>query len=351
MRQSPLPLSAAVLQSVLLACSPVSDPRVVMEPDLRPPMVEGIRPIGPGQIELSFDEEASVALEKVRIEPELSLRQVPPPGMTLVLGVEDQVPGRQYCIEATARDARGNSVTFAADFRGFNPSVPAAVINEFTPRGSGNHPDLVEIALLSDGDMGGVAFYLGSPGSHDGRLVFPAFPVKKGDFLLIHFTAEREPGAVDETEDRAASRGPCASDTAFDFWMEGCGGLPANNGVLSLWADPGGPVLDGVLYSIRTSASDETYRGFGSAAVLTRAEELSRGGGWAQAEETIRPEDGVSPEGTSGTRTLSRSPTSADTGTAADWHVTPLRGATFGAVNSDGVYVPQKRAGTTAEAP
>jgi hypothetical protein len=335
----------------IMACAPVPDPRTVAMPDLRPPTVEGVRTTGPGEIELAFDEEASVAAEKVRIEPPLCLRQAPTSGKKVVLAVEDQVPGRVYCIEATARDARGNSVSFAADFRGFNPRVPAAVINEFTPRGSGNHPDLVEIVLLSDGDMGGVVFCLGTQGSQEGRLIFPSFPVRKGDFILIHFTEDREPGALDEPGDKTASRGSCSSETAYDFWMEGCGGLSANNGVLSLWSSPGGSILDGVLYSTRTSESDEEYRGFGSAATLARAEELVLSGGWVAAEESIRPEDGVNPEGTSGTRSLSRSSASTDTGSAADWHVTPLRGATFGEVNVDEVYVPRKQANPTARSP
>ena len=343
--------SAAVLLFAVTACSPVPDPRAALDTDLRPPIVEGIRTTGPEELELSFDEEASVAVEKARIEPPLDLLQSSAPARTVVLRVGEQVPGREYCIEATARDARGNSVTFAADFRGFNPRVPAVLLNEFTPRGAGNHPDLVELVLLSDGDMGGVVFHLGTPGNHEGRLIFPSFPVHRGDFILIHFTEVREAGAVDETADKTASRGPCACPTAFDFWMEGCGGLSANNGVLSLYASPGGALLDGTLYSTRTSASDEDYGGFGSAALLARAEELARDGGWVPAQTSIRPEDGVNPEGSSGTRSLSRNSVSADTGTAADWHVTPLRGATFGAGNMDDVYVPRKRTESTGRSP
>ena len=49
-------------------------------------------------------------------------------------------------------------------FYGFNARVPRLLINEFTPRGSGNHPDLVELKTLTAGNMGGVVLYLGYTG-------------------------------------------------------------------------------------------------------------------------------------------------------------------------------------------
>jgi hypothetical protein len=109
---------------------------------------------------------------------------------------------------------------------------------------------------------------------------------------------------------------------------------------LSLYDRPGGLLLDGVLYSNRTSASDSLYRGFGSANTLVRAEELVRAGGWITTEEAVRPEDAVNPEDSTATRSLCRSSDSADSDAAADWHVVPTRGSTFGKANSDERYVP-----------
>ena len=93
-----------------------------------------------------------------------------------------------------------------------------------------------------------------------------------------------------------------------------------------------------MLYSNRTSQSDEGYRGFGSAEMETRAEEIVSAGGWKAAGPRVTPEDAVSPEGSTGTRSLCRSSVSMDTDQAEDWHIVPTRKATFGAENCDEVY-------------
>jgi hypothetical protein len=94
------------------------------------------------------------------------------------------------------------------------------------------------------------------------------------------------------------------------------------------------------MYSNRTSQSDERYRGFGSQEMLARAEELVGDGGWRPAGARVLPEDGVSPEQSTATRSLCRSSGSADTDQAQDWHVVPTRQASFGLENSDEVYAP-----------
>jgi hypothetical protein len=145
---------------------------------------------------------------------------------------------------------------------------------------------------------------------------------------------------VDETTDPAASAGLDSCPTAWDFWVKDGTGLGANNGVVCLCARPGGACLDGVLWSNRTSVSDVRYRGFGSAEVLERAEELARLGGWRPAGARVAPEDGINPEGSTATRSICRRADGADSNTATDWHIVPTRASSFGAANSDEVYEP-----------
>jgi len=71
-----------------------------------------------------------------------------------------------------------------------------------------------------------------------------------------------------------------------------------------------------------------------------------REGAWKIAGDAVRPEDAVSPEGASGTRTICRDSRSRDTDTKSDWHIVPLKGSTFGKDNSDAVYEPRKAAGS-----
>jgi hypothetical protein len=181
---------------------------------------------------------------------------------------------------------------------------------------------------------------VGTPSSFDACLVFPSFEVRRGSFIVVHCRPSGDAAEVDETGDPALSGGLDASPTALDFWLRGCTGLGGNNGVVTLYARPGGPLLDGLLYSNRTSGSDERYRGFGGAETLARAEELVREGGWRVAGTAVAPEDAVNPEGSTATRSLCRSSTSEDTDGKEDWHVVPTRGATFGAENRDDRYEP-----------
>lgn len=332
-------LTLLVLLGVPVACGPVQDPRSA-EADLRPPQLQAIQTLGPAEISVEFDEDAALVADKTRISPALAITEITGPGRQIVIRGETQTPGRLYTLEAEAEDAKGNRASFMADFYGYNGHVPRLLITEFITQGSGNHPDLVELKALTAGDMGGAVLYQGTPSSFDNRIVFPAFAVGEGAFILVHWKPSGDPGEVDETDDMAASKGFDVSDSAWDLWVAGGKGLSGNNGVLSLYDRPGGKCLDGVLYSNRTSQSDELYRGFGSAGTLTRAEELVKDGGWKSAGARVSPEDAVNPEGSTSTRSMCRQSGSADTDTSADWHIVPTRKASFGAENCDEVYAP-----------
>ena len=326
--------------ALLVSCGPLSDSRAA-DVDLIPPHLLSVQSVAPGEISISFDEDAGLTAEKTRISPALAVREVTGPAKCVLLRGQQQEPGLRYLLESEAQDAHGNSSSFAAEFYGFNNRVPRLLINELTPRGSGNHPDLVELKALTAGNMGGVVLYLGSPGSYDARLVFPPFEVAAGSFLVVHLKPSGDPGEVDETTDPAVSTGFDASDTAFDFWMRNSTGLGGNNGVVSVCDRPGGTCRDAILYSNRTAESDELYGGFGSAEMRARAEELAACGAWVPAGPRVSPEDGVNPEGSTGTRSLCRSAASDDSNRARDWHIVPTRRSTIGAVNSDEVYVPK----------
>ena len=324
---------------ILAACGQVSDTRPA-DADLRPPQLQAVSSTGPAQIRVEFDEEASLVPDKTRISPPLAITEITGPGKQIEIRGETQSPGKLYTLEAEAVDAKGNSASFMADFYGYNGRVPGLLINEFTTQGSGNHPDLVELKALHAGDMGGVVLYQGTPGSFDSRIVFPPLDVAEGAFILVHWKPSGDPAEVNETQDMAASKGFDASDSAWDLWVAGGKGLSGNNGVLSLYDRPGGKCLDGVLYSNRTSQSDELYRGFGSAETLARAEELVQAGGWKPAGARVSPEDAVNPDGSTATRSICRQAHAVDTDSAEDWHIVPTRTSSFGAENSDEVYVP-----------
>jgi len=341
--KSNLAMSLFIILSCSMAgvsCGPIAKLKSFSDADLTPPVLVNICSLSPTEIELTFDEQCSAVAEGVKIYPELAISRINTRELAIILTVSSQSPGSEYTVEAVVEDAGGNSLSFLARIYGYNPSIPELLINEFTTRGTGNHPDLVELKILNPGNMGGVTLYQGTPGNWRDRLIFPPFAVAEDNFIIIHFRPEGLPEEINETEAMDLSGGLDASDDAFDFWIAAGTGISGNNGVVSLYGQPKGRIIDGVLYSDRTSESDTAYRGFGTLDALERADELAADHGWIISFDLARPEDAVRPEGSTGTRSICRSSLSTDTDTLADWHIVPTRGATFGYTNSDEIYIP-----------
>ncbi len=290
-------------------------------------------------LSIEFNEEVNTIKDSIRISPDPGIENIQARGNTISIKFSgNQIPGKEYLLEAAVEDIKGNSTGFITPFYGFNPHIPGLCINEFTTQGSGKHPDVVEIFILSDGDMAGVTFYQGIHGNWSSRFIFPSVKVKNGDYILIHTKPRNIPEEKNETVSRTESGGYDASDNAFDFWLAEGKGLSGNNGVLSVFSSPDGSLIDGLLYSNRDSSSDEKYRGFGTARVLYRADELAAALGWKFQNRKISPEDGINPDDSTGTRSICRNSNSEDTDTRDDWHIVPTRGATFGTKNKDEVY-------------
>ena len=332
-------VSLILIALALAGCEPLSEGRDMMVPDLIPPMLLAVRTLSRSAIEISFDEPVRLRAEELSLDPMLAVTSIQCEGSTAVIEAEGQIPGTEYILALTAEDTNRNSIQAIARFYGFNPRVPELKINEFTTRGSSSHPDMVELRVNGDGNMGGVALYQGTPGNFEDRLVFPAFTVREGEFIVVHFKPEGLPEEIDETGAKDQSGGLDASDTAFDFWVRDGSGISGNNGVISLYDRPGGRILDGVLYSNRTSWSDDSYLGFGTRDSMERALELAAEQAWLTELPQVRPEDGINPDGSTSTRSLCRVK-GQDTDSRHDWYIVPTRKASFGEENCDDIYVP-----------
>ncbi len=334
-----IPLLLPFFIMALVSCAPLPDIRSAAIGDLRPPQLAGIVATSARTIELTFDEPATIPADRMFLSPfvEATTGTLASQVVRIELA-EDMKRGSRYLIEAVAQDERGNSLGFIVPVYGFNPDVPCLLINEFITNGTSTHPDIVELAILGDGNLAGVCLADGSPEDWNARIVLPDVDVVAGQFALVHCKPEGIPEEVDETADPSASGGLDSSTTAWDFWLPDGGGLSGNNGVLSLLRVPGGELLDAVIYSNRTSDSDDRYRGFGSTTMMNRVDEIVSLGGWAIELEQARPEDAVDPSDSTSTRSNCRSSGSEDTDGKADWHVVPTRGSTFGLPNRDDVY-------------
>ncbi|MCX7787389.1 MAG: hypothetical protein N2442_06815 [Spirochaetes bacterium] len=320
---------------------PHIEPILIDPATLRPPQLVAIQAGEGNMVELRFDKSAWIDPDSIRIQPALLVRSLEDGNTVCRLYLDGKgIPGKKYTLEARTRDEKGNTSEFLYGFYGFNDRIPRLLINEFITISATTVLTQVEIAVLSDGNMGGVTFYEGTKNVPDKTFLFPPFEVKAGEYILLHFKPEGTPGEIDETTDKKVATGKGASPTAYDFWAQGTGNLSEDNDVLSLYSNPEGKLLDAVLYSSKVFETGMRYNGFGTSAMLEKVLALKEEEGWTFAGTDPYPSDAVNPKGATSRRSICRDSRFTDTNSKSDWHIVPSGSATFGAVNSDAIYIP-----------
>ena len=332
-----------LLTTGCLSCGPLTDLRDFADADLFPPVIENILPVDENSIMLCFNETVQICGDPL-LNPSLGSPVISYEENSLLLRfTEKQRAGTRYVIDAEVSDEKGNRMSFLIPFYGFNPFLPELIINEFTTQGSSTHPDIIEILVTGSGNLAGLWVVEGTTDFPENSTILPDCDVEQGDYLLIHFKPQGIAEEINEnSEELDVSGGLDASPTARDFWVEGGRGLSGNNGVIAVYSAPGGRIMDAVLYSNRTSASDEKYSGFGSRKMLDKALQIVDEGGWFGTGDggAPIPEDGVNPDDSTATRSICRESEPSDTNTKSDWHIVPTSSYSFGGINTDAVYEP-----------
>jgi len=333
-----LPLLFSLI--LLCCCSPKADQRSLLPEDMRPPVFIRTEVNDNRHVTLTFSEPVSLQPGRFTSIPELPLQTSESSGSSLILVFSDDMEaGLEYAFEMTVEDDAGNTHTLLTRIYGFNPRVPELQLNEITTQGSSSNPDKTELLILSEGNTAGVALFEGTIDYWDQMMIFPPVEVAAGDYIVVHFKPSGSPNEVDETE----SKLQCSAEEAtegWDFWLAGGSGLSGNNGVISVYTHNAGTLIDGFLYSNRTSASDQDYRGFGSSSTMNKADQLWEQEGWTAAGRLIAPEDAVNPDDSTATRSMDRMPGAEDTDCAADWFIVDTSQSSFGGENSSQLYVP-----------
>ena len=308
--------------------------------DTTSPSLQSTTVVAERRVEMCFDEPVTVIPGTAQIDNGVTLEASTDTQCGIALTFDTTLkPEVSYTVTIEVQDSSGNSKEVTAQFYGYNSAVASVHINEFTTRGSGNHPDTVELYVVQEGTIGGITLYEGTATQWESRKILPSVVLPTGSYILVHFKPDGIAVEIDETADSAASGGKDAHPDAWDFWVRGESGLSGNNGALTLYNAPDGTLLDAALYTNRTSASDTNYRGFGSAKFMQQVDEIVNSGEWTVPGALARPEDLIYSDNSTATRSLNRSSTSADTNAATDWHTVPTSGYTFGEVNSDEKYV------------
>lgn len=348
-------LLVSLASAVFLACSPPRDLRPDLNADVWPPRLFSAAMVSGDELLLQFDKAVEVVSDSLVVEvhneaeenqqgdEETPAVRVAADGAERVTLTFDRPtrPGIRYSVGAAVEDPQGNSLQLVAFAYGYNERIPELQINEFTTRRSSNHPEIAEILVLSDGNLGGLVVTNGTRSEYIDRFIFPSVEVEAGDYILLHFRPEGEAHEISEFGERIdRSGGLNAQDSARDIWITGAGGLPGNNGVLAIWQHPAGDAIDAVAWTNRTSGSDERYRGFGSTRMERWVDELVSVGAWQTAEPSARPEDLIWIDYSTATRSMNRSPGAPNTRSAEDWHTAPTRGSSWGEENTTEIHVP-----------
>jgi len=331
-----------ILTGLILAagCSMKPDAGLSIRLDLSPPRLLEIRGNTGPEVILLFDEPVFLPVPEIQLDSgERGSAEVIDTTGVRLLPEEELVPGGAYKTSLTVEDRNGNSNHFILQIWGWNPAVPAMLINEFNPEGSGNNPDTIEILFLEDGNTAGAVLYYGSEQHREFRYILPDLSVRKGEFLLIHCRPEGGQEEIDERERKDESGGKLASDSAWDLWLPEDAGLSGRNGILTLYSAPGGALLDGVIYSNRAPDPEDALLGW-TTRTFDAAADLYESGAWRFSDEDISPLEAIRSDYTTGTRSLCRSSASEDTDSSGDWHTVPTGGKTFGEINRDEVFIP-----------
>jgi len=334
-------VSMITLFSVISSCGPLEDYRQFTDRDIQPPLFISMGTLNPNTLELQFSEEISLEPEYLFFDPAVEINSLTVENDTMqILFSEDLEPGSLIKIEISVSDLSGNSLTLISDFYGYNSNLPEIIINEFTTQGSTTNPDKVELRVISGGNTAGMCIYEGIDIEWNQRKILPGMDVLADEYIIIHFKPTGTSEEVDEILSTNTSGGLNVHPDAWDLWVEAGSGLSGNNGTITLFSNPRGILIDGVLYSNRTSSSDESYRGFGSTATMNKADRLIELDGWNSEYDLIAPEDAINPEDSTATRSMCRESLYSDTNYHTDWHIVPTSTATFGEINSDDVYSP-----------
>ena len=332
-------ISVIIIFIIITGCVPLEDYRQFTDRDIYPPVFISMGTLNPTTLELKFSEEIVANTEYLFIDPVIDVSSITVDGNRMKIFFEQSMEaGGLFKIEITVSDRTGNSLTILSDFYGFNSNIPEIIINEFTTQGSTTNPDKVELRVLSPGNTAGMCIFEGIDTNWVQRKILPAIDVLEDDYIIIHFKPQGIDEEIDETVSKDISGGLNIHPDAWDLWVDGGTGLSGNNGTITLFTNPGGNLIDGVLYSNRTSSSDENYRGFGSTAVMNKADRLFELGGWAASIGLIAPEDAINPEDSTATRSMCRNIIFTDTNLKGDWHIVPTSTASFGEVNSDEIF-------------
>lgn len=305
--------------------------------DLKPPSIERLTVESSNSIRINcnekvnFIEKAYFSREKIEIESyELGDKSFRLNFKT------HMIPGREYCSEFYIEDLNGNSLAFVAKYYGYNKSIPDILINEFICKGTNSNPDKIELYIKKSGNLAGIALFNGVSRDYDSMFVFPDIKVNKGDYIIVRSVSEKYPDSFIETNDLNIANDRKFIEGVRDIRTKNFS-LSSTNGVISVYTDPYGTIIDSVIYSKNTNNPEKRYRNFGLKKTVERVDLVGNIDEWKGVSSCIFPDDAVFVGNSTTTRSLNRR-SLLDSNTDNDWYTVPTSKSTFGFENSTEEY-------------
>jgi len=310
-------IAMAAMAVLVSACSTEETLQGLLGTSAVSPAFFGCKTPADGEVEFLFSREVKIA--SLYFDPPLET-EVLGQGEAVRVRFNSTLPGgSKIAADLLVEDKAKNTLNVLVSFRTRNNRMPDVLINEIRAAYSKPKAEFVEIRVLTAGNLGGMRLFAAYE-SEEPIFEFPPVEVKAGDFLVVH-TRSIEEGIKDETGAKVTeSGGTDASGSARDFWIPGALKLHSTNAIYL--ADQDDKALSGV------TLFNESYKWTDRVAAAARL--LSAQNAW----KGPNPEDAVDTGGNTVTRTICRSPSGANTNSAADWYVTATSSATPGGANS-----------------
>lgn len=331
-----------LLLQLLYSCGSGSSIKLWNDGDLKAPELISVKVLSSNTIVMEFNENIKKNSIELNISDGITADSIQINKHTLTVTIQqDLFPGDLYTLTIKASDVMDNYVILIESIYGYNARLPTLVINEFLCEGSKKYPDKVELFVLKDGNLAGLALQEGGI-SFSKRVILPNIEVIKGDYIIVHWVAEPQENIISEQTSKTESLHPQAYKTAWDFFSKEGKGISNTNGSLSLIDLNNNTILDAVIYSVKENDSSHKYRGFSTSKAFTWAEEIYKNNAWnisaAGTEQKITPSDTVNPKDSTTTRSIGRNFLSEDTNSASDWHIADGGKSSFGEENTQEYY-------------
>jgi hypothetical protein len=294
--------------------------------------------------ELDFRFSLPVKVVSLSFDPPVQVASIVNGSMVRVNLGEILGPGEKHTADLLVEDEKGNTLNVLIPFRARNDRMPSFIITELRTEytkadnksGTKYNSEFVEFKTLSAGNLGALRLFIAGNTKQPLIMEFPPVEVASGEYIVIHLRTYEE-GAQDELgENLDLSGGTDAGDTARDFWIPGKTKLLHKTDAV-YFLDQDDKAVDAVMLSEKPDVwSKEQF--------MEAANFLHSQGAWFAlngAPKIPGPQDAAATGTATTTRTICRDEDAADTNKAGDWYVTVTSGATPGARNNPGRYVPK----------